>query len=60
MMHWTNVFSLLLAFCLTATALPAPGKTVSTIELQSDDVEDSNKLNYCMVDDITVESKSLF
>ncbi|MBQ2322660.1 MAG: hypothetical protein II375_08940 [Bacteroidales bacterium] len=36
------------------------GKTVSTIELQGDDVEDSNKLNYCMVDDITVESKSLF
>lgn len=35
------------------------GKTVSTLSLENDG-EGENKLNFCMVDDITCESKSLF
>mgnify|MGYP004508358355 CR=1 FL=1 len=37
----------------------ATGKTVSTLSLENDG-EGENKLNFCMVDDITCESKSLF
>ncbi|MCI5777736.1 MAG: hypothetical protein MR215_09020 [Bacteroidales bacterium] len=36
------------------------GSTSKLLELQGDDVDGGNKLNYCIVDDITLESKSLF
>ncbi len=36
------------------------GKSVSTFSLDDDTVEGGNYLNYCIVDDVTVENKSLF
>lgn len=38
----------------------ANGKVVSSFTLDDDNVDGSNKLNYCIIDDITVEDKSLF